>query len=64
MPWGVLSIKSVGEEYQFFKREYHSLGEENNVEKGKGEAISSRWEEYQVEKSGRERQFWGGISRP
>ena len=36
-------INSVGEEYQVVKkgREYHGCREENNMEKGKGEAISS-----------------------
>ena len=34
-------IKSVGEEYQAVKREYLGCGEEYNVEKETGEAISS-----------------------
>ena len=35
--------KSIGKEYQVVKkgREYHGFWEEYNVEKGKGEAISS-----------------------
>ena len=40
-----LFIKSAGEEYQVVKRgrECHGCGEENNVEKGKGEAILRLW---------------------
>ena len=44
VPWGREEfIKSAGEEYQVVKRgrEHHGFGEEYNVEKGKGEAISS-----------------------
>ena len=41
-PTHVEFIQSVGEQYQVMRgREYHGCGEEYNVKKGRGEAISS-----------------------